>query len=302
MGVTLDAERCRMPLDYRPPYDWEGVRDFLALRAVPGVEHVEGGAYLRTVRCGDRVGWIRVTQGKQRKSLVLELSPSLASARRTVALRVRRLFDLDADPALIGARLRSDPRLARLVKLRPGLRVPRAFDVAEIGVRAILGQQVTVAAARTLAGRVARAFGEAIETPFAALDRLWPVTADLARSPLSALVAIPLTRARAAAVLHWMAGVVERKISFDDDGACTLPQDIEGTLSSMVELPGIGPWTANYIAMRGLGWSDAFPEGDLVLRQALGGATPRVCRAHAERWRPFRAYAVLHLWTNHTKG
>jgi AraC family transcriptional regulator of adaptative response / DNA-3-methyladenine glycosylase II len=100
-----------------------------------------------------------------------------------------------------------------------------------------------------------------------------------------------------------MAAIVERKISFDDDqGASALAEGIEETLSSMVELPGIGPWTANYIAMRGLGWSDAFPEGDLVLRQALGGATPRVCRAHAERWRPFRAYAVLYLWTNHAKG
>jgi AraC family transcriptional regulator of adaptative response / DNA-3-methyladenine glycosylase II len=300
--VTLDRERCPLKLDYLPPYDWEGVRDFLALRAVPGVEHVQDGAYLRTVRSGDRVGWIRVTQGKLRKSLALELSPSLFAVRRTVALRVRRLFDLDADPVLIGARLRRDPRLAELVKRRPGLRVPRAFDVAEMGVRAILGQQVTVAAARTLAGRIARSFGETIETPFAALDRLWPITAHLAHLPLSALLAIPLTRSRAAAVLHWMAGIVERKISLYDQGAPPLAEDIEGTLSSMVELPGIGPWTANYIAMRGLGWSDAFPEGDLVLRQALGGATPRVCRAHAERWRPFRAYAVLHLWTNHTKG
>jgi len=266
------------------------------------VEHVEDGAYLRTVRCGDRTGFIRVTQGKLRKSLSLEISPSLVAVERALLPRVRRLFDLDADPALIGARLARDPRLERLVKLRPGLRVPRAFDPAELAVRAILGQQVTVAAARTLAGRVARTFGEAVETPFASLDRLWPIPADLARSPLPLLVAIPLTRARAAAVLSIMTAIVEGKISFDDVGADTDGAAFEAKLSSMVELPGIGPWTANYIAMRGLAWSDAFPEGDLVLRQALGDATPRACRALAERWRPFRAYAVLHLWTNHTKG
>jgi AraC family transcriptional regulator of adaptative response / DNA-3-methyladenine glycosylase II len=278
--------------------DWEAMRDFLRMRAVPGVEQVEDDAYQRTVRAGDRTGWIRVSPGKLRRSLLLEVSPSLRAAQSPIVRRVRRLFDLDADPARIGACLSVDPRLARLVKRRPGLRVPRAFDTAELAARAILGQQVTVAAARTLAGRLARAIGDPIETPFAALDRLWPTPVALARSPHASLVAIPLTRARASALGHLMSAIVERRVSLDDVDVDTPAATIELTLAKLVELPGIGPWTAHYIAMRALAWSDAFPEGDLVLRKALGGATARDCLTHAERWRPFRAYAALHLWTS----
>jgi len=280
--------------------DWEAIRDFLRLRAVPGVEQVEDGAYRRTVRAGARTGWIRVSPGKLRRSLVLEVSPSLASAQSTIVHRVRLLFDLDADPGRIGARLREDPRLAPLVERRPGLRVPRAFDSAELAARAILGQQVTVAAARTLAGRLARALGDPIETPFDGLDRLWPTPAQIARSPHASLVAIPLTRARASALGHLMSAIVERRVSLDHAAADAPAATIEPMLAKLVELPGIGPWTAHYIAMRALAWSDAFPDGDLVLRKALGDATARACRSEAERWRPFRAYAVLHLWMSHS--
>jgi len=297
--VSSEGRPSRFELGYRPPYDWEGIRDFFRLRAVPGVECVENEAYLRTVRSGDRTGWIRVAPGKRGRSLVLEVSPALVQARATIVEGVRRLFDLDADPAFIGQRLSQDPRLARLVKLRPGLRVPRAFDPAEIAARAVLGQQVTVAAARTLAGRLARAMGDVIETPFESLDRLWPTPARLAALPLSSLVSIPLTRARANALGHLMSAIAEERISLAVGAprSAALRENIERTMASMVELPGIGPWTANYIAMRGLAWSDAFPEGDIVLRKALGG-TARACLAHAERWRPFRAYAALHLWAS----
>jgi AraC family transcriptional regulator, regulatory protein of adaptative response / DNA-3-methyladenine glycosylase II len=301
--VSRAGHPFRFELDYRPPYDWEGIRDFFRLRAVPGVECVENDAYLRTVRSGDRIGWIRVTPGKRGRSLVLEVAPALVQARKTIMEGVRRLFDLDADPAFIGQRLRQDPRMARLVELRPGLRVPRAFDPAEIAARAVLGQQVTVAAARTLAGRLARAMGDVIETPFTSLDRLWPTPARLAALPLSSLVSIPLTRARANALGHLMSAIAEERISLavGTRRSAVLRETVERTMASMIELPGIGPWTANYIAMRGLAWSDAFPEGDIVLRKALGG-TARACLAHAERWRPFRAYAALHLWASQTRG
>jgi AraC family transcriptional regulator, regulatory protein of adaptative response / DNA-3-methyladenine glycosylase II len=301
--VSREGRPAQFELDYRAPYDWEGIRDFFRLRAVPGVECVENDAYLRTVRSGDRIGWIRIAPAKRGLSLVLEVSPALVPARRTIIERVRRLFDLDADPAFIGQRLRQDPRMARLVELRPGLRVPRAFDPAEIAARAVLGQQVTVAAARTLAGRLARAMGDAIETPFESLDRLWPTPARLAAQPLSSLVSIPLTRARANALGHLMSAIAEKRISLavGTRRSAALRENVERTMANMVELPGIGPWTANYIAMRGLAWSDAFPEGDIVLRKALGG-TARACLAHAERWRPFRAYAALHLWASQTRG
>ena len=293
----------RFELGYRAPYDWDSIRDFFRARVVPGVECVEDDAYLRTVRHREHTGWIRVTPAKRGQSLVLEISPSLVAARAPIVDAARRLFDLDADPAFIGDRLSRDPRLARLVKQRPGLRVPRAFDAAEIAARAVLGQQVTVAAARTLAGRLARAMGDVIETPFDSLDRLWPTPARLAAQPLSSLVSIPLTRARANALGHLMSAIVDGRISLavgvgrPSDG---LREDIERAMARMVELPGIGPWTANYIAMRGLAWSDAFPEGDIVLRKALGGDTSRACLARAERWRPFRAYAALHLWASQT--
>jgi AraC family transcriptional regulator, regulatory protein of adaptative response / DNA-3-methyladenine glycosylase II len=294
--VPLDVDLAASDLDYRPPFDWDHLRDFLRIRAVPGVERVEDDVYLRTVRAGDHTGWIRVTPGKRRDALRLEVSPSLMRVRELVARRVRRLFDLDADPALVAASLGRDRRLSRLVALRPGLRVPRAFDSAELAARAILGQQVTVAAARTLAGRMARSFGDPIATPYESLDRLWPTAARLAGSPESVLVAIPLVRARARALVFLMSAIVEGTVSLDDAA------DVEQTMAKMIELPGIGLWTAHYIAMRGIGWSDAFPEGDLVLRRALGNATARACRTRAERWRPFRAYAALHLWANHTKG
>jgi AraC family transcriptional regulator of adaptative response / DNA-3-methyladenine glycosylase II len=299
MRVARKLEPIRCQLGYRPPLDWEALHNFLRMRAVPGVEHVEDGAYQRTVRSGNRVGWIRVLAGRAQGALTLEISPSLGHAQSTVVAGVRRMFDLDADPARIAARLCEDPRMAMFVARRPGLRVPRSFDAPELAARAILGQQVTVAAARTLAGRLARALGDPIETPFAGLDRLWPTPQQIARSSHASLVAIPLTRARAGALAHLMTAIAERKIFLRAAEADTPAADIEQTLSKLVELPGIGPWTAHYIAMRGLAWSDAFPDGDLVLRKALGGATVRACRAESERWRPFRSYAVLHLWLNH---
>ena len=296
MRVRRPLDPIRYTLPYRPPFDWGAIRDFLRLRAVPGVEQVENDAYQRTVRTGRLGGWIRVSPGKLRRALVLEIAPSLRAAQSAIVLRVRRLFDLDADPARVVACLSVDPRLAQLVQRRPGLRVPRAFDTAELAARAILGQQVTVAAARTLAGRLARAIGDPIETPFASLDRLWPTPEKLASSTHAALVAIPLTRARAAALGHLMTAIAERRLSLDGARADTPAASVERTVSKLVALPGIGPWTAHYIAMRALAWSDAFPEGDLVLRKALGGATARACLTEAERWRPFRAYAALHLW------
>jgi AraC family transcriptional regulator of adaptative response / DNA-3-methyladenine glycosylase II len=300
MTVPLDVASAPCKLRYRPPLDWEAIRDFLRMRAVPGVELVDDSAYVRTVRAGVHEGFIRVSPGKLRNSLALEISPSLGAAASLIVGRVRRLFDLDADPARIGAHLGRDPRLARLVRRRPGLRVPRAFDTAELAARAVLGQQVTVAAARTLAGRLARALGDSIQTPFASLDRLWPTPAQIARSSAAALVAIPLTRARAGALGQLMTAIAEGKLSLEETDADASEAGIERTLAKLVELPGIGPWTAHYIAMRGLAWSDAFPEGDLVLRKALGGATARACRTEAERWRPYRSYAALHLWMSQT--
>ncbi|MET0592825.1 MAG: AlkA N-terminal domain-containing protein, partial [Polyangiaceae bacterium] len=304
MPPARNRALCELP--YRSPYDWEQMVEFLRMRVVPGVEAIDGETYVRTAREGDAKGWIRVSPARG-DALLLEVSPDLVGARDAMARRVRRLFDLDADPAAIAATLGRDRRLARLIARRPGLRVPRGFDPAEIATRAILGQQVTVAAARTLAGRLARTLGDPIATPIAGLDRLWPSPAQIAETTAATLIGIPLTRARAHALSSVMTAIVEKKLVLHGKEVDVAPANgtlhatMEQAIAGMIELPGIGPWTANYIAMRGLAWSDAFPEGDLILRQALGDATPRACRALAERWRPFRAYATVHLWMNHTK-
>lgn len=305
IGVPAPRDPARIELRYREPYDWEHMREFLRMRAVPGVETVLGDAYLRTAREGGHAGFIRVAPAR-RGALTLEISPALAAHRESLVRRVRRLFDLDADPAEIAKTLGRDRRLARLVARRPGLRVARGFDAAEIATRAVLGQQVTVAAARTLAGRLARTLGDPLATPHEGLERLWPTPRQIASALPATLLGIPLTRARAGALGVVMTAIAEGRLALEDTSGSAASADpreaMERLLTDMIALRGIGPWTANYIAMRGLGWSDAFPEGDLVLRQALGNATARACRARAERWRPFRAYATVHLWANHTKG
>jgi AraC family transcriptional regulator of adaptative response / DNA-3-methyladenine glycosylase II len=203
--------------------------------------------------------------------------------------RVRRLFDLDAEPEAITGVLARDKRLAPSIRARPGLRVPGAIDGFELAVRAVLGQQVSVRAATTLAGRLTAAFGEPAPPDShdgSRLDRL-PVTADrlAAVSPDDvAAVGMPLSRARTVVELARAAagGTLDLRPGADPDA----------TITRLIELPGIGPWTAQYIAMRALHWPDAFPATDLVIRRVLGNDAARA----SERWRPWRAYAAMHLW------
>jgi AraC family transcriptional regulator of adaptative response / DNA-3-methyladenine glycosylase II len=209
---------------------------------------------------------------------------------------VSRLFDLDADTESIATSLRRDPRLARALRGRV-VRVPGAFDAFEAGVRALLGQQVSVAAARTLAGRLAAAAGEPLPPSEAGLTHVFPTPAAVAAAPLERL---GLTRARAAALRSFAGAVASGEL---DLGAFT---GLDDAVERLTRLPGIGDWTAQYLAMRALGEPDAFPAGDLGVRQALaqGGTLPseREVRARAERWRPWRAYAVLALWTEPRSG
>ncbi|HEX8616468.1 MAG TPA: AlkA N-terminal domain-containing protein [Thermoanaerobaculia bacterium] len=229
-------------MKYHEPFDWEGVLAWLAARAIPGIERIEGDAYIRgdvrVWREGDEV----CTTGEE--------------------ARVRRLFDLDFDPAPMHAALGRDRMLAPLLRKRPGIRVPGAWDPFELAVRAIVGQQVSVAGARTILGRIASEHG---------LDP--HVLADVTVGGMP--------RKRAETIQH-----VAR---FFAEGG-------EPAIDALLELPGIGPWTANYIAMR-LGDRDAFPAGDLILRRNAGGLTERELLKKAERWRPYRAYAAVLLWT-----
>jgi AraC family transcriptional regulator, regulatory protein of adaptative response / DNA-3-methyladenine glycosylase II len=266
-------------LGYRPPLDFAAMLGFLGKRAVPGVERVDTAAYERMVATAEGPRTIRVTADRRRSELRLEIAGIGPRAIPDVVRRVRRMFDLDADMSAVHAVLREDRRLARAIAKRPGLRVPGGWDGFEIALRAVLGQQVSVAAATTLAARLVAACGGVFPTAEALLS--------------ARLDTIGLTRARAATLLALAEAVVSGQVDF---GA---GQRLEEFAARLDALPGIGPWTAQYVAMRALGHPDAFPAGDLVVQQVLGGRrrlTERETEAQSQAWRPWRAYAVLHLW------
>jgi AraC family transcriptional regulator of adaptative response / DNA-3-methyladenine glycosylase II len=280
-GAAADGRAgVSLRLDFREPYDWDGLLAFFAARAVPGVERVERATYARAVRVGDRTGTLEVR--REGRSLRVDISLSLTPVLMKVVARLRAQFDLDADPHAIGAALRQEKRLARLVARRPGLRVPGAFDPFEATVRAVLGQQVSVGGATTLAGRLAARFGDGDPTFGAGLLRTFPQAAALAARSVDELAAIGLPRARAATL-----GAVAAAFAHGVQSA----EDLRG-------LPGVGPWTLSYVGMRAFRDPDAFPASDLGVRKALGGAGPRDAEALVERARPFRAYAALHLWSS----
>lgn len=280
-------------LPYVPPYDWPAIRDYLALRAIPGVETVVGDAYLRTVVVLSRPGRIRVGPGEG-DALVATIRHADPGAVPEIGARLRRMFDLDADPAAIRAGLARDPDLAALVAARPGLRVPGAWDGFELGVRAILGQQVSVAAATRLAGKLVAAFGTPPDEPEAGPAWLFPAPERLARADIAA--ALPMPRARGAAIAALAEAVAATP------GLLAPGGDPDAARAALMRLRGIGDWTAQYIAMRALRAADALPSGDIGLLRALdrgaGRPTPRQLLARSEAWRPWRAYAVLHLWAS----
>ena len=271
-------------LDYRPPYDWQHVLAFLRARAIPGVEHVDT-TYRRIVHLGGLTGEIEIAH--DRDTLRLTVTPPLLPVLMPLVARVRRMFDLDARPDLIAAVLRRDRRLAPLVRARPGLRVPGAIDPFEASVRALLGQQVSVAAATTLAGRFAAQLG----TPFGEQFR-FPTPGDVVAAGPARIARIGLPQARATAIHTFAREVASGALRLD------APCDLDAFVAQLVELPGIGPWTAQYLAMRALHVPDAFPAADLGVQKALRRVGAKSAEARAEAWRPYRAYAVMHLWSS----
>ena len=285
----------RLELSYRAPYDWAAMLDFLAMRSIPGVERVEGDRYARTIELDGAVGTINVARASRADQLVATVKFPRADARPEIRARLRRIFDLDADPAAITARLGADPALAPLVAARPGLRVPGAWDGFEVAVRAILGQQITVAGAIRLAGKLVAAHGTPLPPELAepGLTHLFPRAEVIARANLAPL-GMPGARARALSAMA-AAHVADPTLFVGGDG-------LEVGIKRLVALPGIGEWTACYIAMRALREPDAFLTGDIGLMRALADSDGRrpskaELAARAEAWRPWRAYAALHLWT-----
>ena len=291
-ATVPERETSTLQLSYRPPYDWPGVLAFLAARALAGVEQVTDCSYARTVQLGKATGWIRITHAKQQHALLLEFTNSLMPVLPALLSRTRALFDLDARPDVIARQLRRDSRLAAAVRANPGLRVPGAFHGFELGLRAILGQQVTVKAASTIAGRFVAAFGEPAVTPMPELNRLTPLPAHVAQASVGDIARHGIVAARARSIIA-LAEAQESGELCLDGGA---QHDPDGTIRRLGQLPGVGPWTAHYIAMRALRWPDAFPKEDLVVRKNLGGVTAREAEAISQPWRPWRSYAVMHVW------
>ena len=273
-------------LAFRKPYDWEAMVGWLRGRSVPGVEHVTEDAYRRTFALDGARGELAVRLAPDGDALAVAIETPDARVLLPVVERLRRMFDLAASPALVGETLGRDPLLAPRVRRRPGLRVPGAWDGFELAVRAILGQQVSVRAATTLAARVAAEHGEAIGV--GDLSRLAPTPERLASAKLERLGVIG---ARAEAIRRLARKVADGELRLDGTHA-----SLDDVVGELCELPGVGAWTAHYVAMRGLGEPDAFPAGDLVLRRAVGARTTREVEARAEAWRPWRAQAAMHIW------
>lgn len=284
-----EAAALTLALPFRPPYAWAPVCAFLAARAIPGVEAVADGVYRRVTADG---GVIEVRPDA--RHLLVRLQVPSAAGLRDAVQRTRRLFDLGADPLTIGALLGRDASLGPAVRACPGLRVPGAWDGLELAVRAILGQQVSVARATALAGKLVARWGAPLASPAGALTHAFPSAAALAEAGGAAVAAaLGMPRARGAAIAALAYAVADGALPLDG----TL--GLETLVERLLALPGVGPWTAQYVAMR-LGEPDAFPAGDLGLRRALG-LTERALRARAEAWRPFRAYAAMYLWTGEVR-
>ena len=293
-----EAAPITVTLGYRPPHDASTLLAFLAQRAIPGVETVDGLAVRRTLRAGaiegvDVAGWLEARFVPEAARVRVSFAPALGPASGAVIAAVRRWLDLDAAPVAIDAALAELPGA-------PGLRLPGSVDGFELAVRAVLGQQVTVAGARTLARRVVERFGADIATPWDDVGRGFPAPAALAGEPVERIAELGIIRSRAGAIQalaqRWpeLAPLLAR-------GA-----DPERLVERLRELPGIGAWTAHYVAMRALGWPDAFPPGDVAalkaMRRLFATSSPRDAEDRAAAWRPWRSYALLRLWNSLSAG
>jgi AraC family transcriptional regulator of adaptative response / DNA-3-methyladenine glycosylase II len=277
-------------LGYRPPLAWDNLISFFGQRAVEGMEEVEGRTYRRSVRLTrqhkDYSGWIEVLPSLRGHVVEVRVDPALLKVIPSVLGRVKRLFDLSCHPEEIAV------TLGDLAADRPGLRVPGAFDGFELAVRAILGQHISVKAARVMAGRFIAAFGRPIHTPFPSIRLVFPEPRRISELSVSDMAGIGITSQRARSILSLARSLVRGSLNLDY-GA-----DVGTTMKTLVELPGIGDWTAQYIAMRALAWPDAFPAADYGVLKAMNETKPARAVQTAEKWRPWRAYAVMHLWAS----
>jgi AraC family transcriptional regulator of adaptative response / DNA-3-methyladenine glycosylase II len=289
-GEAQRNEPVTVRLAWRPPYDAQAMLDFLATRPLVGMEAVQGVIWRRTLALTDargqrHAGWLALRFDTEAHQVCATVSPSLAPVLGAVIERLRHLLDLDAEAATIDTVLSAMP-----LQIRPGLRLPGCVDGFETTVRIILGQQVTVAAACTLAARLVARFGEPLATPFAGLTHLFPTAQALAEAAAEDIGTLGIVRARVGAIQALAREVAEGRI----DLSPAAPMD--ETLAALRELPGVGSWTTELVALRVLAWPDAFPASDIGVLRALGVSNASDASIHAEAWRPWRSYAVMQLW------
>lgn len=285
----------RLALEYQPPYDWAAMLGFLAARAVVGMESVVDGVYSRSVGLNGVHGTVSVWQGAA-DALEVELDFPDSAALPEIVLRLRRMFDLDADLALMQGHLANDRLLARLITERPGLRIPGAWDGLELAFRAVLGQQITVVAAIRLAGKLVAQYGAPVVSAVPGLTHVFPEASVLAGADLAAL-GMPKSRGRT------LSGVAQALL----DEPLFFEPNRDGGVARLLALHGIGEWTAQYIALRQLRDMDGFPHGDVGLLRALEvlegqRPTARELAVRAEVWRPYRGYAAQVLWASLSHG
>jgi AraC family transcriptional regulator of adaptative response / DNA-3-methyladenine glycosylase II len=288
-GNPTAAEGLSVQLEFRPPFAWSSLLGYLRLRAIPGVEMADATHYRRTVCIDDATGWLAVSLHPGGGALNLEISPSLTAVIGAVIARIKQQFDLGAVPEAVAALLGEDELLAATVRRLPGLRVAGAFDGFELAVRTVLGQQISVKAATTISGRLAQAFGTPIATPYRELNRLSPGAGVMSALSVDEIAALGVVGKRAQCITALARAVAERRV------VLALAANVEQQIDHLLRVPGIGEWTARYIAMRALHWPDAFPDGDLMLMKAAQ-MNQRQLKQRAEAWRPWRAYAAHYLW------
>ncbi|MFZ6046544.1 DNA-3-methyladenine glycosylase family protein [Pseudomonas sp. CR3202] len=284
-----------MRLEYFEPWSWKQFQQHFALRRLPGVEQLTADSYCRSFRLGERSGWLRLRPLVG--ALQLELSPSARDLAPQLLPRIRRMFDLDSDPATIARHLGQDPLLQELLARYPGLRLPVAFDPFEQGVRTIIGQQVTVKAAVTIAGRLVERLGEPLaEAEPDGPQQLFPTPQAIADDLLPG---IGMPGKRVDTLRRFAQAVADGSLELNLTGG------VEALVDRLCALPGIGRWTAEYIALRAFGQPDAFPTADLgLLKSPLwgpDGISARALASRAEQWRPWRAYAAVYLWQSYAE-
>ena len=293
---TRDASHISLHVGYRRPYAYDSLVGFLSFRCIAGVEAVSDGAYRRTARVAhedgsESCGWVEVADDPERSALRVSVSPSLAESLPAVLGRVRSMFDTDCMPDVVAEGFAAFHEAAPDVAPIDGIRLPGCFDGFEMACRAIIGQQISVRAASTIAGRVAERLGEPVSTPFPELGRLFPTPQRMLEPDAAEqLGQAGVTRSRQQAIIGLAQAICDGQVSLVP-GA-----DLAQQSERLLGLKGIGPWTKQYLLMRAYAYPDAFPAADYAVRQAFPGRTPKEVEALSQAWRPWRGYAVMTLW------